>query len=349
LNETRLIGDAKEMFQTILSLLLVTIFSTIVSAGQRDITVISAGSTFIYPMLGRWMSEYRKIHPELKISYDPIGSGRGIARTLNGSVDFGASDGPVSDAELQRSGKRLLHVPVVLGAVVPAYNLPGVLKDLRFPRQVLAGIYLGNITRWNDSALARANPGANLPNKPISVLYRIDNSGTTFVWTDFLSKANPEWKRRVGVGDTVTFPVGDGVYFNEGVVREIKARPYSFGYLQSTYAIDNHLQLGSVEDSGGRFVKADCGTITAAAAAARMPPDFRVSITDLHTEGAYPISSFSWLLVPLQSEDACKRRAVVEFITWILTEGQRFAAAKFYAPLPRDVAGRALVAISEIR
>jgi len=338
-----------DVFQRTLLLSAITILPGVVSAGQKDVTVVGAGSTFVYPMLGRWMSEYRKIHPDLKISYEPVGSGRGIARTLNGSVDFGASDGPVSDVQLQRAAKRILHIPVVLGAVVPAYNLPGVPDDLRFPRQVLAGIYLGSITRWNDPALVRANPGINLPDRPISAIYRIDNSGTTFVWTDFLSKVSPEWRRRSGVRDSVTFPVGVGAFFNEGIVKEIKAHPYSIGYLQSTYAIDNHLQFGSVEDSGGRFVKADCRTITAAAAAARMPRDFRVSITDLPAEGAYPISSFIWLLIPLENQDPCKRRAVVEFLTWVLTDGQRLATSKSYAPLPRDVAGRALTALSGIR
>jgi phosphate transport system substrate-binding protein len=337
------------VIQRLLPFSLVTFFSAGLLASQGDITVASAGSTFVYPMLGKWMSEYRKVHPELKISYDPIGSGRGIARMLNGSADFGASEGPVSDSQLQRSNKRILHVPVVLGAVVPAYNLPGLPGDLCFPKRVLAAIYLGNITRWNDPALVRANPGVNLPNRPISVLFRIDSSGTTFVWTDFLSKVSPEWAHREGVGDSIAFPVGDGAYFNEGMVKEIKASPYSLGYLQSTYAIANQIQFGSVENAHGNFVKADCETITAAAAAAQIPGDFRVSITNLGAEGAYPISSFTWLLVPEKIDDASKRHAITGFLTWILTDGQRLASSKSYAPLPPDVAGRALTSISKIR
>jgi len=337
------------MIQRVLSFSALWFLSGAIFARPGDVTVVSAGSTFVYPMLGKWLSEYRKIHPEVKISYEPIGSGRGIARTLNGSVDFGASDGPVSDAQLQRSGKRILHVPVVLGAVVPAYNLPGVTEDLRFPQKVLAGIYLGTIARWNDPALVRANPGVNLPDRPISVLYRIDSSGTTFVWTDFLSKVSTEWLHRVGVGDSVSFPVGDGAYFNEGIVKEIEAHPYALGYLQSTYAIDNHLQFGSVQNSHGNFVKASCGTVTAAAAAARLPGDFRVSITNLGADGAYPVSSFTWLLVPEKIEDANKRHAIAGFLTWVLSDGQRLASSKSYAPLPTDVAGRALAAVSKMQ
>ena len=302
-------------------------------------------------MLGVWIREYRKLHPEFHLAYDPVGSGKGIARTLAGTVDFGASDGPIPDAQLKNEPKRILHVPVVLGAVVPAYSLPGISEDLRFTSEVLANIYLGKIKRWNDPALARANPNVKLPNHEISVLFRTDGSGTTYVWTDYLSKTSSEWKGRVGCGTSVSFPVGLGARFNEGVVAEIKSRPYSFGYLQLTYAIENHVQYGSVQNSIGNFTKADPGTITAAAAATAttMPRDFRVSITNSTDEAAYPISSFTWLLVPEKIEDVRKRKAIAGFLKWVLTEGQKFAAAKHYAPLPGDVALRVLQAVSAIQ
>ncbi len=222
------------------------------AATNEDVRLTSAGSTFIYPMLGVWLREYTKIHPEFKLAYDPVGSGKGIARTLVGTVDVGASDGPITDAQLKDTPKRILHVPVVLGAVVPAYSLPGVSEDLRFTSEILAGIYLGKIKRWNDPALVRANPNVRLPNHEISVLFRTDSSGTTYVWTDYLSKISSEWKGRVGVGTSVSFPVGLGARFNEGIVAEIKNQPYTFGYLQSTYAIENHVQYGSVQNCGFR-------------------------------------------------------------------------------------------------
>ena len=320
------------------------------AATNEDVLLTSAGSTFIYPMLGVWIREYKKTHPEFHLSYDPVGSGKGIARTLAGTVDFGASDGPISDAQMKDDPKRILHVPVVLGAVVPAYSLPGVSDDLRFTPEILAGVYLGKITRWNDRALARANPNVKLPDHAISVLFRTDSSGTTYVWTDYLSKVSGEWKARVGFGTTVTFPVGLGARFNEGIVEEIKNRPYSFGYLQSTYAIENHVQYGSVQNYLGTFERAQPATITAAAAATatEMPGDFRVSITNSKDEDAYPISSFTWLLVPEKIEDAAKRKAIRDFLRWVLTDGQKFAAAKHYAPLPADVAQRVLKAVSAI-
>lgn len=320
------------------------------AATNDDVRLTSAGSTFIYPMLGVWLREYTKIHPEFKLAYDPVGSGKGIARTLVGTVDFGASGGPITDAQLKDAPKRILHVPVVLGAVVPAYSLPGVLEELRFTAEILAGICLGKIKRWNDPALVRANPNVRLPNHEISVLFRTDSSGTTYVWTDYLSKISSEWKGRVGVGTSVSFPVGLGARFNEGIVAEIKNQPYTFGYLQSTYAIENRVQYGSVQNSIGKFAKAETGSITAAAAATatEMPKDFRVSITNSKDEDAYPISSFTWLLVPEKIEDPAKRKAIAQFLRWVLTEGQKFAAAKHYAPLPGDVAQHVLQAVSAI-
>ncbi len=321
------------------------------AASYQDVQLTSAGSTFIYPVLGVWLREYKKIHPEFQLAYDPVGSGKGIARTLAEIVDFGASDGPISDTQLKNSSKRILHVPVVLGAVVPAYSLPGVAHEMRFTPEILAGIYLGKIKRWNDPALARANPNIKFPNNEISVYFRTDGSGTTYVWTDYLSKVSSEWKARVGYGTTVSFPLGLGARFNEGVVAEIKSHPYSFGYLQLTYAIENHVQYGVVQNAIGQFVRAEPGTITAAAAATatNMPRDFRVSITNSKDEEAYPISSYTWLLVPEKIEDPQKRKAIVEFLRWVLTDGQKFAAAKHYAALPGDVALHVLQAVSAIQ
>ena len=245
-------------------------------------TLTSAGSTFIYPILAKWSEKYESQHPNIRIMYDPVGSGHGIARTLAGTVDFGASDGPLSDLQVQHAPRKLVHVPVVLGGVVPSYNLPGVTQDLRFTSRALAGIYLGTITKWNDPEIARANPDLHLPGHEITVIFRTDGSGTTYVWADYLSKVSSTWSKQVGRGTSVRFPVGEGAQFNEGVQKLIKETPYSIGYLQVTYAEEGHVQTGLVENSTGKFVKGDSAGITAAAAATatHMPADFRVSITN---------------------------------------------------------------------
>jgi phosphate transport system substrate-binding protein len=317
-----------------------------VSAGadKTPITLLSAGSTFIYPILAKWCTEYRKTHPEVQISYDPVGSGRGISRTLAGTVDFGASDGPLTDAQIRNSQKRIVHVPVVLGGVVPSYNLPGVTPPLRFTPAALAGIFLGNITKWNDPELVRANPRLQLPAHDLTVVFRTDGSGTTYVWTDYLSKVSDNWRKQVGRGTSVAFPVGVGAQYNEGVRDLIKDTPYSLGYLQVTYAVEGHVQSGSVENSTGNFVKGDSAGITAAAAATatNMPADLRVSITNATDSDAYPISSFTWILVPEHVEDPRKREAITAFLRWVLSEGQQYATPLHYAPLPGDVASRVL-------
>jgi phosphate transport system substrate-binding protein len=320
-------------------------------SADAPVTLFSAGSTFIYPILGKWCSEYRKLHPNVLISYDPVGSSHGIARTLAGTVDFGASDGPLSDLQIQHAHMKIVHVPVVLGGVVPSYNLPGVTQELRFTPGALAGIYLGSITRWNDPELVRANPGLPLPAREITVVFRLDGSGTTYVWTDYLSKVNTTWAKRVGRGTSVEFPVGVSARFNEGVRDVIKNNPYSIGYLQVTYAVEGHLQTGLVQNSTGEFAKGDIAGITAAAAATatNMPDDFRVSITNATDEDAYPISSFTWLLVPEHIEDRAKREAIVGFVRWVLSDGQKWAAPLHYAPLPGDVASRVQKAVDRIR
>jgi phosphate transport system substrate-binding protein len=320
-------------------------------AETRPITLLSAGSTFIYPILGKWCTEYGKLHPDVQISYDPVGSTHGIARTLAGTTDFGASDGPLSDAQIQHAQRRLVHVPVVLGAVVPSYNLPGVKQPLRFTPAALAGIYLGTITRWNNPELVRANPGVQLPAHDLTVVFRTDGSGTTYIWTDYLSKVSDDWRKRVGRGTSVAFPVGVGGQFNEGVRDLIKEKPYAIGYLQITYAVEGRVQSGLVQNSTGNFVKAGSAGITAAAAATAtdMPADFRVSIANAADSDAYPISSFTWLLIPEHIGDPAKRKAITGFVRWVLTDGQRFANPLNYAPLPGDVAGRVLRAVDRIQ
>jgi phosphate transport system substrate-binding protein len=320
------------------------------AAEPAPMTLTGAGSTFIYPMLSKWTREYRKTRPTLRISYEPVGSGRGISRVLAGNVDFGASDGPLSDTQIAHAERRILHIPVVLGAVVPAYNLPGVGREVRFTPSALAGIFLGKITRWNDPELARANPGLQLPARPITVVFRTDGSGTTYVWTDYLSRVDEAWKKQVGFGTTVRFPVGEGAQFNEGVRDVIKSTPYAIGYLQSSYAVEGHVQYGPVENASGRFVMADAASITAAAVAAvaAMPADFRISIVNAAGADAYPVSSFSWLLVPVSFGDPAKRAAMTEFLKWALTDGQKLAAPMNYAPVPEAVASRVIASLSQI-
>ncbi len=320
-------------------------------AAGAPVTLSSAGSTFIYPILTKWSAEYRKAHPDVQISYDPVGSGKGISRTLEGLVDFGASDGPVSDAQLQTARWKVIHIPVVLGAVVPAYNLPGIKEGIRFTPNALAGIFLGTIKRWNDPELTRANPGVQLPAKEISVLHRADSSGTTYIWTDYLSKVSPQWNKSAGKGASVAFPVGAALQFNEGVEAALDSTPYAIGYLEQTYAVQGRVQYGLVQNSSGAFVKAMSASIMAAATASAkdMPDDFRASITNAPTVAAYPISSFSWLLIPARIEDRTKRQAIIDFVRWVLADGQKLAAGLDYSPLPRDVAGRAGKALDRIQ
>ena len=333
--------------------ILISALIPVVAAGadNKPVVLSSAGSTFIYPILSRWNSDYRKLHPEFQLSYEPVGSSHGIARTLAGTIDFGASDGPMSDLQMQHAEKKVVHLPVVLGGVVPAYNLPGVTHEVRFTSAALAGIYLGTITRWNDPELVRANPNIHLPAHELTVLVRTDGSGTTYVWTDYLSKVSELWRKRVGTGTSVEFPVGIGAQFNEGVLDLIKKRPYSIGYLQVTYAVDGHVQFGPVQNSTGNFAKADGVGLTAAAKsmALNMPADFRVSITNSADDDAYPISSFTWILVPEHIDDRVKRQAITAFLKWVLTDGQRLATPLHYAPLPGEIASRALKAVDRIQ
>lgn len=313
-------------------------------------TLNGAGATFPYPMYSKWFSEYHKLHPDIQINYQSIGSGGGIRQVLAGTVDFGASDGPMSDEQLSESKTKILHVPTVLGAVVPAYNVPGVSAELKFTPEALAGIFLGKVTSWNDKALASANPGVNLPNQPIIVVHRSDGSGTTFIFTDYLSKVSPDWQSQVGKNTSVKWPVGLGGKGNEGVAGLIRQMQGAIGYIELIYAVQNKIPYGQVKNASGNFVKASLESVTAAAASVKsMPADFRVSITNAPGKDAYPISSFTWLLIPAQSKDAAKGKILADFLNWMVEDGQKMTADLTYAPLPENVAAKVKAEIKQVR
>jgi phosphate transport system substrate-binding protein len=307
-----------------------------------------AGASFPYPIYSKWFDEYHKLHPDVQINYQSIGSGGGIRQVLAGTVDFGATDGPMSDEQLGQAKTKILHFPTVLGAVVPTYNILDVSQELKFTPEALAGIYLGKITKWNDGELTRANPGVNLPGNDIVVVHRSDGSGTSYVWTDYLSKVSEEWRTKVGKSTSVNWPVGLGGKGNEGVAGLVKQTPNSIGYVELIYAIQNKMPYGLVRNSSGSFIKADLASTTAAAAK-DMPDDFRVSITNPAGKNAYPIASFTWLLVPATIEDGVKRQAIVDFLHWMLKEGQEHAEPLAYARLPKEVVAKEVKAISEIK
>jgi len=313
-------------------------------------TLNGAGATFPYPMYSKWFSEYHKAHPEIEINYQSIGSGGGIRQVLAGTVDFGASDGPMTDEQLAQSKTKILHVPTVLGADVPAYNIPGVTAELKFTQQALAGIFLGKITNWNDKAIASVNPDVKLPNDQIIVIHRSDGSGTTYIWTDYLSKISAEWQGQAGKGTSVKWPVGLGGKGNEGVAGMIRQMQGSIGYIELIYAVQNKIPYGLVKNAAGNFVKASLDSVTAAAASApKMPADFRVSITNAPGKDAYPISSFTWLLIPAQSKDAAKGKILSDLLNWIVSDGQKMTADLSYAPLPATVAAKVKDEIKQVR
>jgi phosphate transport system substrate-binding protein len=325
------------------------------AAALGETSLTAAGATFPYPMYSKWFDVYHKTHPEIQINYQSIGSGGGIRQVLAGTVDFGASDGPMNDEQLTDAKTKLnteiLHFPTVLGADVPSYNIPGIGTDLNFTPEALAGIFLGKITKWNDPELKKANPKVELPDQDIVVVHRSDGSGTTYVWVDYLSKVSAEWKTKVGKGTSVNWPVGLGGKGNEGVSGLIKQTPYSIGYVELIYAVQNKQPYGKVRNSSGTYVKADLVSVTAAAAAAtkNMPDDFRVSITDPAGKAAYPIASFTWLLIPQKIQDEAKRKAITDFLKWMLTQGQGMTESLSYAKLPKEVTAKELKAISKIQ
>jgi phosphate transport system substrate-binding protein len=333
------------------ALLLFGLAATAGAQSGSPLLLNAAGATFPYPIYSKWFDVYHTQHPNIQINYQSIGSGGGIRQLQAGTVDFGASDGPMSDDQLAQSKFKILHFPTVLGAVVPTYNVAGVTGELNFTQKALAGIYLGQITKWNDTEIAKANPGVKLPSDDIVVVHRSDGSGTSYIFTDFLSKASDDWKSKVGKGTSVNWPVGLGGKGNEGVTGLVKQTPGSIGYIELIYAVQNNIPYGNVQNASGKFVKADLAGVTAAAASAAkdMPEDFRVSITNAPGATTYPISSFTWLLIPAQIQDAAKRDAIKDFVKWMLGPGQDYNEGLTYARLPKPVVAKELKAISLIQ
>jgi len=339
----------------LIGLLVATLALATIAWSEGALSINGAGATFPNPMYSKWFDEYHKKKPDLQINYQPIGSGGGIKQITECTVDFGATDGPMNDDQLKayqdKHGSPVLHFPTVLGADVPTYNIPGVSSELNFTQEALGGIFLGKITKWNDPAIAGPNKGVNLPASDIVVVHRSDGSGTTYIWTDYLSKVSEEWKNKVGKGTSVNWPVGLGGKGNEGVAGLVKQTPNSMGYVELIYAVQNSMPYGKVRNSSGALVKADLASVTAAAAGAAktIPDDFRVSITDAPGKTAYPISSFTWLLIPSKFSDATKRDAIKGFVKWMLTDGQTYAEALSYAKLPKEVVAKESKALDNIQ
>ncbi len=322
----------------------------LVGAAAAQSTLNGAGATFPYPIYSKWFNEYHNLHSDVAINYQSIGSGGGIRQVSAGTVDFGASDGPMTDQQLADAKRKIYHLPTVLGAVVPAYNVPGVSGEIKFSGPVLADIFLGKITNWNDKAIAKLNPGVNLPDRPIVIVHRSDGSGTTYIWVDYLSKVSPEWANGPGKATSVKWPVGLGAKGNEGVAGLIRQMQGALGYVELIYALQNNITYGSVQNAAGNFVKASLASTTAAAASMKtMPADFRVSITNAPGKDAYPIASFTWLLVPAQWQDGNKAKTFTDFLTWMLDSGQGMVEQLDYAPLPKEVAEKERAVIKQIR
>ena len=322
-------------------------FCCIVSTAQ--IALSGSGSTFVSPIMTKWVTEYEKTHREVQISYMPNGSAAGMAQVMRGLTDFGATDAPLTNEQLANAATKVVHVPVIIGADVPAYNLKSVKAELKFTPQILAGIFQGKITKWNDSAIAEGNPGISFPEELITVIHRSDGSGTTYVWTEYLSKVSSEWKQTVGQGTRVKWPTGIEGKGNEGVSASIRQTEGSIGYLELAYAIRDKVAYGSVQNGRGEFVKATVKSISAAAGSAKIPGDLRFSISNSPAAGSYPIASFSWILVPANLHGTAKGKALADFLTWVVGDGQRFAADLFYAPLPEPVVQQARRTIDQVR
>jgi phosphate transport system substrate-binding protein len=317
----------------------------------ETIQINGAGATFPYPIYSKWFSEYNKLHPNVQINYQSIGSGGGIRQLTGETVFFGATDGPMTNEQLLAAPGKILHFPTVLGAVVPVYNIPGVNAELRFTGAVLADIFLGKITKWNDPAIVKLNAGVKLPSSDITVVHRSDGSGTTYIWVDYLAKVSPEWLKKVGVATAVKWPTGVGGKGNEGVSGLVTQMPGSIGYVELIYALQSRISYGSVQNLAGEFLRGSVQSVTAAAAAAaaKMPADFRVSITNAEGKGVYPISSFTWLLLYENPKDKGQAKTMVEFMKWALADGQKFAADLGYAPLPAEVVKIEMAALATIK
>ena len=333
------------------ALTLVVATVSVLGVSAQNVQINGAGATFPNPIYSKWFAEYNKLHPNVAINYQSIGSGAGIRQITNQTVFFGATDGPMTNDQLQGAPGKILHFPTVLGAVVPIYNIEGVNQELKFTGPVLADIFLGKITKWNDPAIAKANPGVNLPATDITVAHRSDGSGTSYIWVDFLAKVSPEWKQKVGVATSVNWPAGVGAKGNEGVSGLVKQTPGAIGYVELIYALQNKIAYGSVQNAAGEFVKASVQAVTAAAAVAAksMPKDFRVSITNAPGPGVYPVSSFTWLLLYENPKDKAQAKLFVDFLKWALTDGQKFATDLGYAPLPEEVVKLEMAVIPQIK
>jgi phosphate transport system substrate-binding protein len=333
-----------------LALALTAIVSAGVSLAPAQ-QIQAAGATFPAPIYQKWFDEYHKAHADVAVNYQSIGSGAGIQQLTAGTVDFGASDMPMTDEQISKLKVHPLHFPTVLGADVPTYNIPGLTQELKFSGETLAGIFLGTIKKWNDPMIMKDNPGAKLPAEDVVVVHRSDGSGTSFIWTDFLSKVSPEWKSKVGASTSVSWPVGLGGKGNEGVSGTVKQTPYSIGYVELVYAIKNNMPSAAVKNQAGVYVKASLETVSSAAAGAakEMPADFRVSITNPQGKNAYPISSFTWMLIPSQIPDAGKAKAIKAFLQWMVTDGQKMTGDLAYAPLPKEVVAKETKQIAMIK
>jgi phosphate transport system substrate-binding protein len=310
-----------------------------------------AGATFPNPIYTKWFSEYNKLHSDVAINYQSVGSGAGIQQMIKKTVFFGATDGPMTNEQLQSAPGKILHFPTVLGAVVPVYNIPGVSQELKFNGDLLANIILGKVTKWNDGAIAKLNPGVNLPSTDITVVHRSDGSGTTYIFVDYLAKVSPEFKKTVGVATSVKWPVGVGGKGNEGVAGLVSQTPGSIGYVELIYALQNKIPYGTVQNMNGKFVKASTEAVTAAAASAatKMPADFRVSITNAPGDDVYPISSFTWLLLYQDAQDKKQAKIMVDFLKWALADGQKYAPDLGYAPLPKPVVDLEMKALAQVK
>ena len=319
-------------------------------AGQTT-QITGAGATFPDPIYEKWFSEYNKLHPDVQINYQPIGSGGGVTQVSKQVVFFGASDFPMTDQQLTDAPSKLFHFPTVLGGVVPIYNVPGLTADLKFTGPVLADVFLGKITKWNDAKIAALNPGVKLPASDITVVHRSEGSGTTFIWCDYLSKVSPEYKTKVGAAGSVNWPVGLGAKGSDGVTGLVKQTPGALGYVELIYALQNHISFGEVQNAAGKWVKPGLASVTAAAAAAaaNMPADFRVSITNASGDAAYPISSFTWLLLYETPKDKPMAKRMNDFVKWALTDGQKLCADLGYAPLPANVVKLELAQLEKIK
>ena len=323
----------------------------VAGVAAQTVHINGAGATFPNPIYSKWFSEYNKLHPNVEINYQSLGSGAGIRQVTAQTVFFGATDGPMNNEQLTAAPGKILHFPTVLGAVVPVYNIPNVRTELKFTGPLLADIFLGKITKWNDPAITKLNPGVSLPAADITVVYRAESSGTTYIWVDYLSKTSPEFKTRIGVNAAVSWKTGVGGKGNEGVMGVVSQTPGSLGYVELIYALQSKSSYGTVMNMAGEFVKASVESVTAAAAAAanQMPADFRVSITNAPGKGVYPISSFTWLLLYENPKDKAQSKVMVEFVKWALTDGQKFAPELGYAPLPDAVVKLEMAALAKVK